>query len=490
MAGIGLTLRKLVADQTYLRGAAAYFSSGVISAGPWLISVVSLAALQGAVAAFLSPDEHILLFATITYAFVASSILTGPIQMVLTRIVADHIFVRKFDAIVPAFTNITLQSAVLLIAVMVPFVAFAPFSLTYRLLAASLFLSVALNWLVLVVISAVQDYLFIVVAFLAGYGVSGGGAIWLGKLYGLEGALAGFALGQVMCLGLLSRRITLEFPAQGQPETPLIDYWLEYWNLALIGLLYYLGLWAEKLCYWFSRSATTVSGFYQTFPPYDSAILLAYLLTIPASAVFLVNLETHFYEHYHAFFSHILGSKHPKRGCLSRGTFEQITQARLAMIQAARSGLWTLLKVQGTVTAFALLIAPDLANLIKLPPGDLSTLCIAILAASGQVFVLYAMLLLLYLDARHQTLIIALVFASGNLGLTILFNWLAPGIYGLGYLLSTVIAACLGLSELSYLLSNLDYLTFMLQPLESARKPSGAHTKNTPAGKTKGRLSR
>src|SRR5258708_35207380 len=110
MAGIGLTLRKLVADQTYLRGAAAYFSSGIISAGPWLISMISLALLQGGVAAFLPKDDRLLLFTTITYIFVCSSIMTGPIQIVLTRVIADQIFLRGVDIITPISTRTTIQS--------------------------------------------------------------------------------------------------------------------------------------------------------------------------------------------------------------------------------------------------------------------------------------------------------------------------------------------------------------------------------------------
>lgn len=102
MAGIGLRLRELVVGQTYLNGAVAYFSSAVISAGPWLISVLSLTLLSGRVAAFLSPDDHALLFATIVYAFVSSLILTAPVQIILLRIVADHIFLDDVEGIAPA----------------------------------------------------------------------------------------------------------------------------------------------------------------------------------------------------------------------------------------------------------------------------------------------------------------------------------------------------------------------------------------------------
>ncbi len=469
MAGIGLTLRKLVADQTYLNGAVAYFSSGIISAGPWLISVVSLALLKGAFTASLTSEDRMLLFATITYAFVGSLILTGPIQIVLTRTVADHIFLDEVDAIAPTFTQALAQSSITAALVLLPFLMFAPFEAAYRLIAGGLFLTVSLIWLALVVLSAAQDFVSIVSAFVIGYAIGICATLWFSRSYGLLGALEGFTLGQVVCLALLSKRLYLEFPQGRRNAAPFSQQWRKYWRLALIGLLYYAGLWADKVFYWFSPGSSAVRGFYRTFPPYDSAMLLAYLLAIPASAVILLNLETDFYQHYRAFYGQILRKGRSETGRAYEGTFEQITQARLGMIKAAGSGFWTLLKIQGALVIFAVIIAPDLARLIGLANEHLITLRIAIGAASAQVFVLYAVLLLMYLDAWRETLKVVLAFAAGNLGLTLLMARLVPGHYGLGYLLATLGAALFGAWLLKSSLARLDYVTFMMQPLEAAR---------------------
>src|SRR5258708_21005789 len=172
MAGIGLTLRKLVADQAYLSGAAAYFSSGVISAGPWLISVISLALLQGALTGFLAADNRQLLCAPLNYAFIGSLILTGPIQFVLTRVVADRIFSREFNAITPIFTSALIEVFAALLLIVLPFVLRAPFDVSYRLLTASLFLTISLLWLALTAIAAAQDYASLVLSFVLGYMIS------------------------------------------------------------------------------------------------------------------------------------------------------------------------------------------------------------------------------------------------------------------------------------------------------------------------------
>lgn len=466
MAGIGLALQKLAEPRTYLHGSIAYLSSGIISAGPWLISVLSLALLQGAIGASLPPEDRMLLFATITYAFVASSVLTGPVQIVLTRILADHLFLGEVGAIAGTFSRALRRTAILLVVILAPFLAGAPFPMAYRLLAGSLFLTVSMIWLALSVLTAARDYRSIVLAFALGYAISGGAALGLGQRLGVWGALLGFGFGQVVCLALLVERVFAEFPASPAKPAAAGRNWGTYGSLACVGFLYHLGLWAEKILYWSSSAAVSIAGFFRTFPPYDTAILLAYLLTIPSSAVLLVNLETDFYRHYRAFYRNVL--RKDGRGGIqrSRGTFQEISEAKEGMVRAARSGLVTLLKVQGMVAGFALLLAPDLARWIGLPSQHLASLRLAILAASGQVFVLYTVLLLLYVDARRQSLFVVFVFALSNLGLSWTALQQAPGAYGLGYLLSTIATTLAGTYLLNSVLTRLDYLTFMEQPLD------------------------
>src|SRR5258706_15105819 len=111
------------------------------------------------------------------------------------------------------------------------------------------------------------------------------------------------------------------------------------------------------------------------------------------------------------------------------------------MMNAVRSGFWALLKVQGMIAVFAILLAPDLAQWLGLAGNQIDTLRVAILGASGQGFVLYAFLMLLYLDARRQMLCLVFIFAISNIGLTIFFVHWTPSVYGFGYLFATILAA-------------------------------------------------
>ena len=89
MAGIGFELRKLMAPGTYTAHARAYTYAAIVGAGPWLSSVLGLAVL-GALAVDPSDFETRQTFAsTVVYVFGGTLVLTGPLQMVVTRFLAD-----------------------------------------------------------------------------------------------------------------------------------------------------------------------------------------------------------------------------------------------------------------------------------------------------------------------------------------------------------------------------------------------------------------
>ncbi|MPZ14503.1 MAG: hypothetical protein GEU73_08785 [Chloroflexi bacterium] len=460
MAGVGFRLRQLIARDSFTHGAAGYISAAIIAAGPWLTAVIVLSLLSSATSAFITDDERMLLFATITYVFSSSLILTGGPQMVVTRYIADRLYLNETGVVAPTYAAVIAVGTVVFSLATVPFVLLAPITLSFKLLAGSVFLTISLTWLALAFLSAFKDYMSIVLTYLVGYALSLGAAVWLGIHYEVTGSLAGFAFGQVVALVLLSVRVYAEFPSSDDLNLRVFGYFRRFWDLALLGLLYNVGVWADKIIYWFAAGGAPVAGTFRTFSPYDHSIWAAYLLTIPAYGVFIANIETGFYQHYREFFALIR----------SRGTLQRISEAQGAMIRAARDGLVTLLKVQGTIALFALLIADELASFLGLLPQYVPVLRIAIIAASVQVVLLAAILLLLYLDARRLALLAVLCLALANIGLTYGGLAIAPTWFGAGYLIAATLAALVAAYAARDVLRNFAYVTFMLQPIGDGRE--------------------
>ena len=137
MAGIGFELRKLLRKQTYSGLLQAYAFAGIISSGPWVLSIIGIMLIGLLSVCTVSPKVAISQFqVTVTYLFLISLISTGVVQLSFTRFVADRTFAKDEDAILPNFNGLILVAMGLSILVALPCVAFLfpEQSVLYRLL--------------------------------------------------------------------------------------------------------------------------------------------------------------------------------------------------------------------------------------------------------------------------------------------------------------------------------------------------------------------
>jgi uncharacterized membrane protein len=462
MAGIGLRLQQLTRKDSFTHSGVAYASTAVIVAGPWLTTVASLALLGLTTAPFLEPDESTFMYATITYVFAASLLVIGGPQMVVTRFLADRLYEEDSDAVGPTGTGVVIAGSAALFAAASPFLLRAPFDATYRTLVVSLFVTACLIWMLMAFLSAARDYTGIVLAFLLGHAAGFAAASWLVRDHGVTGALLGFTVGQIGCLVLLLDQMFREFPSPRAVQLSFLRYFHRFWKLFLVGALYNLGIWADKIILWFSDYGQQVAGFYRVYPPYDFAMLMGYLSTVPGSIVFFIHVETNFHHHYRAFYSLIE----------SRASLDQITAAKEGMVEAARNGLIAVAKVQGVVVLAGMMFGPALAMQLGMPAEYASLVRTGILAGNCQFIALSALVLLLYLDQRTPALRSMLMLAAGNIAFTLAALWLLPEWPGIGYLTAAALAALLALYYLRNRLEQLEYLVFMLQPNPSVAQAS------------------
>ena len=137
MAGIGFELRKLLKKQTYAGLLQAYTFAGIISSGPWVLSIVGIMLIGLFSLGMSGPRGATVQFqVTVTYLFLISLIATGAVQLSFTRFVADRIFAKDEAAILPNFNGLILVAVSLSVVLALPFVAFMfpEQSVLYRLL--------------------------------------------------------------------------------------------------------------------------------------------------------------------------------------------------------------------------------------------------------------------------------------------------------------------------------------------------------------------
>src|SRR5688500_5358077 len=150
---------------------------------------------------------------SVTYLMALSLILTGFLQLMFTRFIADRIYEKQEGAVLPnlfgALAATTAGSGLLSLGVVL--FAFGDLPLSYRALMVIGFTTLCDLWVVVVLLSGLKAYRAVLFAFFVGYSTSVGGAMLLSR-HGLAGLLAGFVAGQIVLLFMLMAAVVRRYP--------------------------------------------------------------------------------------------------------------------------------------------------------------------------------------------------------------------------------------------------------------------------------------
>ena len=172
MAGIGFELRKMLKRDSLLGLLRAYTYAGIISSGPWILSIVGILLIGILSLPFVIPGSLITQFqVSVTYLIAVSLILTGPLQLAFTRFTSDRLFEKRDDLILPNYHAVSLVMTLVAggLGLLVILFAFAQQSAIYRLLMLAGFVVMANIWIAVIFLSGMKQYKAIVWIFLLGY---------------------------------------------------------------------------------------------------------------------------------------------------------------------------------------------------------------------------------------------------------------------------------------------------------------------------------
>ena len=457
MAGIGFELRKLLKKQTYRGLVQAYAFAGVISSGPWVLSIIGIMLIGLFSLGVVFPKVAIVQFqVTVTYLFLISLILTGFVQLSFTRFVADRTFARDEAAILPNFNGLILVASGLSIVLALPLVIFLFPNQTvlYRLLFVMGLAVMSSIWIATVFLTGMKHYRAIVVIFFLGYSATLGLALVFRHWLGMEGLLLGFVLGHYL---LLMGMIWLVYRNYQSERFIAFDIWQPgamYVSLMATGFFFNLGAWIDKLMFWyFPGTGQHVIGPLNASVIYDFPIFLSYLSVIPGMAVFLVRIETDFVEYYVKFYDAV------REGA----TLDYIERMRNHMVYHVRRGLFDIAKIQSITVLITFSLGEILLKTLGISTLYLPLLYVDVVGASLQVVLLGILNVLFYLDQRRAVVFLTATLPALNMALTALSLHLGASWFGYGFALAMLITVLLGIWILNRKLEVLEYETFMLQ---------------------------
>ncbi len=456
MAGIGFELRKLLKRDSYLSLLQTYAYAGIISSGPWVLSIIAVIVIGLVSVSVVIPTFRIAQFQTsITYLIAASLIFTGLVQLAFTRYCADRIFEKEHFRLLPNLNGLLMIVTALggLLAFPFGIIFFPENSLCYRLLFATTFVVLCDVWVAAILLSGLKAYKSILINFAIGYGAALLLSLFMRK-WGLEGLMLAFLIGQFMLLKGMLYVIFKNYPSRSFVEFDFMKRGRIHVSLIFVGLFYNLGIWADKFVFWFhSYTGTKVIGPLNASEIYDLPVFLAYLAILPGMAVFLVRMETDFVEYYDRYYEAV------REG----GSLSYIREMKDEMVRMAREGIYDIIKVQATATIAVFLLGRSLLELAGIPAIYLPLLYIDVAGAGFQVVLLGILNVYFYLDRRGRALLLTMLFTVLNFILSMFSILLGPFYYGYGFALSLCIAILCGMFLLDRDMEKLEYETFMLQ---------------------------
>ncbi|MCB1091829.1 MAG: exopolysaccharide Pel transporter PelG [Verrucomicrobiae bacterium] len=455
MAGIGFELRRLLVPRSVTGTMRAYLYAGVISTGPWIISILSIILLNLVLQQVLEEPERVLFSTTITHSYALSLILTGGLHFVLNRHAADQISAKRPEAIFPNAVAALLLTAILsIIAGTVLFGFLTPEPLFHKAASISLFVWVSLIFVASNYLSVLLHYRSIVAGFLIGYLASGFTAWYAASQWGVAAGVAGFAIGHMILFcflfGALRRELATDTSVAA--SWSFLGHLKKYPGLIFCGFLYNLGIWIDKILFWhLSAENQTVSGVLHASPEYDLAIYLSLLSIVPGLTVFFLRLETDFSDRFHQFF----------HATNDGGRLTDILNAKDGMIESLRSGFLQLLATQAFVTLALLIYAGRIGTWLGIGAIQEGIFRVTLIGAFLLMLFLALMTILFYLDDRKGALLACIVFAAANAGLSLATVMANEAWYGFGFVVAAGAAMFITAWRVNARIARFEYHVFL-----------------------------
>jgi uncharacterized membrane protein len=228
-------------------------------------------------------------------------------------------------------------------------------------------------------------------------------------------------------------------------------YFDRYPSLFWTGFLYNIGVWVCNWIIWFGEGSSYIEGSFRFHTLYDTAIFWSYLSIIPTMMLFVLSIETRFYQRYRTFYGYI------NEG----GSLAQIQKAKDTMLIVLRQEMERLLRNQGLFSLLILATILYFAAEFGFRQPFLGMLCITIVGALANAIVFVISLLLLYFEDRRGAMYTSILFFTANGILTLLLLPLGVDGYGLSFAIGSILAFAYSAMRLFAYVKEIEFYAFM-----------------------------
>lgn len=418
MAGIGFELKKIYGRKTLAARLWGTVYATMTTIGPSVVSAVLLLVLEFLLnQAGLAVVEERFFAASTTYAFVLATLSAVLFAAPVSRYISDCIFLERESDICPsAFGVLTLSTVVsgIVMLVLCAGIHYSQNSVSTAYLISYYFLGVLVTdaYSMMTYASALKHYKALTFSFFLGALLAVGVYFLCIGQFAVDKVTAA-CIGLVCCYFLIVLALVSQcVKAFGIPRGrffAFLTYFRRYPKLTIGGIAYTLGIYCSTIIYWFFSGMAEQISIFRTTPTYDIGLFLAVVVNMPSLVIFVVKVETTFYEKYTLYVS-----------ALNNGPYDLIEKDRVIMVRTLRHQLFFVYEIQLIITVVAVCLISVFLPYLSAGVHMLSMFVVLSLGIYT-VFCMYFTIIVFYYFSDYggaciSSLVFLLVTACGAVG--------------------------------------------------------------------------
>lgn len=354
MAGIGFELRKIYGRKTLASNVWGSIYATMTTVGPSILFALLLLTTKFFMDYFgIGELKSMFFISSFTYIFLIAILVSSLFNTILSRYISDCIFVKKEDDICASMFGVLAMGSVVsgIIIFCLCLGMYINDKIPIRFLIVYYFLGIlATNTYNLITyVSALKEYKKVTLSYLMSLVVAIPTFLFLYKLFNVDIVFSAYI---ALAIGFFLANILLVYyciKAFGKPSYKYFSfliYFKKFPKLLLSGFSYMLGFYISTIIYWIFSDMSTQVSIFRTAPEYDMAMFMAIVVNMPALIIFVVKVETEFFDRYVAYLS-----------ALNHGSYTLIEKERDNMINIIRLQLFYVYEVQLIITVILICIA-------------------------------------------------------------------------------------------------------------------------------------
>ncbi len=406
MAGIGFEIRKMFGKKTIASGIKGTFYAIFATIGPIVIFMAMSIILRlfMEMMAISYPDK-LLFNSSFTYCFLVAIITSSLFTNTVSRYVADKIYAdREADISASIIGVLTLGSIIsgTVMAIMVWRMSQTGAYSAATLLAYYLTGVLACNvYNIMTYVTAIKEYQKIFRAFLLGLSstlILVNVFAYLNLEFMFNFYLA-IAIGFFIILTMVIYECVKAFNRPSDKIFEFISYLNKYPLLFFTSFIFTTGFYISNIIYWNISDNALQVNIFRTLPAYDLAMMLAIMANLPALVIFVVKIETSFYEKYIEYLS-----------ALNNDTYKVIEKKRKNMIRELSLQLFFIYDLQLIFCLFLLIISYIIFPYLGISNQTFFYFRVLIIALYALFSMQFTMIIQYYFVDYKSTFIAAIIY--------------------------------------------------------------------------------